>query len=399
MNPFRIIREAVRAIRSNVALSLVTTLGIAIGVGAMTAVMAVEAGSGAAARNEVAQVGRNLILVRPADGAPEALTLEDAWELTSGAAPAVARAAPEVSALAQARVQDRRAGVTVIGATAALAPVRNFHVAEGRFLTSEDVATEALVAVLGSRVSFELFGGVSPVGSTVLLNERPYLIVGLLREVGAGVGVQDDVIVCPITTVYAHLANSPGVGSVALISVQAISSDRLDEAEDQVRSTLRRTHNLTGADDFTLTSERDIIGAETEISGLVTVFLASIAGIALFAGGVGVMNFMHTAVRERRREIGVRRVVGAKPRDILYQFLAQALIVAAFGGALGIGLGVAAAAILENLRIGGEEIHALVSTGAITSPLLTALAVGFLFGVYPAIRAARIDPIEALREE
>lgn len=399
MSPFRILREAVRAVWASAPLSLVTALAIAIGAGAMTAVLAIEAGADTEARKEVAQVGRNLILVRPADDAPEALTLEDAWDLTSGAAPAVARAAPEASAFAQARVQDRRAGVTVIGATAALAPVRNFHVAEGRFLTAEDVATEAFVAVLGSRVSFELFGGVSPMGSTVLLNERPYLIVGLLREVGAGVGVQDDVIVAPITTVYAHLTNSPDLGSVALISVQAISSDRLDEAEEQVRSTLRRNHNLTGADDFTLTSERDIIGVETEISGLVTVFLASIAGIALFAGGVGVMNVTHTAVRERRREIGVRRVVGAKPRDILYQFLAQALIVGVLGGALGIGLGVAAAEILENLRVGGEEIHALVSTSTITSPLLTALGVGFLFGVYPAIRAARIDPIEALRRE
>ena len=221
MSLFRIIREAVRAVWASAPLSLVTALGIAIGVGSMTAVLAIEAGADAAARNEVAQIGRNLILVRPAEDASEALTLEDAWELTSGTAPAVARAAPEASAFAQARVQDRRAGVTVIGATAALAPVRNFHVAEGRFLTADDVATEALVAVLGSRVSFELFGGVSPVGSTVLLNERPYLIVGLLREVGDGVGVQDDVIVAPITTVYAHLTNAPDVGSVALISVQA----------------------------------------------------------------------------------------------------------------------------------------------------------------------------------
>lgn len=399
MSPFRILREAVRAIRSSAPLSLVTALGIAIGAGAMTAVLAIEAGADAGARNEVAQVGRNLILVRPADDAPGALTLEDAWELTSGAAPAVARAAPEASAFAQARVQERRAGVTVIGTTAALAPVRNFHVAEGRFLTAEDVATEALVAVLGSRVSFELFGGVSPVGNTVLLNERPYLVIGLLREVGDGVGVQDDVVVAPITTVYARLTDGPGDRSVALISVQAISSDRLDEAEEQVRSTLRRSHDLTGADDFTLTTERDIIGAETEISGLVTVFLASIAGIALFAGGVGVMNVMHTTVRERRREIGVRRVVGAKPRDILYQFLAQALLVGVLGGALGIGLGVAAAELLENVRVGGEEIHALVSTSTISAPLLTALAVGFLFGVHPAIRAARIDPIEALRRE
>ena len=399
MSPFRVLREAVRAIRSSALLSLVTALAIAIGAGAMTAVLAVAAGADAAARNEVAQVGRNLILVRPADDAPDALTLEDAWELTSGAAPAVARAAPEATAFAQARVQARRAGVTVIGTTAALAPVRNFDVAEGRFLTAEDVATEALVAVLGNRVSFELFGGVSPVGSTVLLNERPYLIIGLLREVGDGVGVQDEVVVAPITTVYAHLTDSPGDRSVALISVQAISSDRLDEAEEQVRSTLRRNHDLTGADDFTLTSERDIIGAETEISGLVTVFLASIAGIALFAGGVGVMNVVHATVRERRREIGVRRVLGAKPRDILYQFLAQALLVGVLGGAAGIGLGVAAAEILENLRVGGEEIHALVSTSTISSPLLTALAVGFLFGVYPAIRAARIDPIEALRRQ
>ena len=399
MSPFRILREAIRAIRSSAPFSLVAALGIAIGAGAMTAVLAIAAGADDAARNEVAQVGTNLILVRPADAARDALTLEDAWELTSGGAPAVARAAPEASAFAQARVQARRAGVTVIGTTAALAPVRNFAVAEGRFLTAEDVATEALVAVLGSRVSFELFGGISPVGSTVLLNERPYLIVGLLREVGDGVGVQDDVVVAPITTVYAHLTDLPGDRSVALISVQAVSSDRLDEAEEQVRSTLRRNHDLTGADDFTLTTERDIIGAETEISGLVTVFLASIAGIALFAGGVGVMNVMHTTVRERRREIGVRRVVGAKPRDILYQFLAQAIIVGVLGGAVGIGLGVAAAEILENLRAGGEEIHALVSTSTILAPLLTALAVGFLFGVYPAIRAARIDPIEALRRQ
>ena len=399
MSPFRIIREAVRAIWSNAPLSIVTVLGIAIGAGAMTAVLAVEAGADAAAREQVAQIGKNLILARPAGDAPAALTLEDAWMLTSGAAPAVARAAPETSVFVQARTQGRRAGVTVIGATAALEPVRNFNVAEGRFLNAEDVATEAQVVVLGTQVSFELFGGVSPVEQTVFLNERPFLVVGLLDEVGDGLGVQDDVVVAPITTVYARLTDSPNDRSVALISIQAVSSDRLDEAEEQVRSTLRRNRGLTGTDDFTLTSEQDIIGAETEISGLVTIFLASIAGIALFAGGVGVLNVMHAAVRERRREIGLRRVVGAKPRDILYQFLAEALLLGVAGGALGIGFGTAAAELLEILRVGGEDIQALVSTRTISAPLLTAVAVGLLSGVYPAARAARLDPIDALRRD
>ena len=399
MNPFRLTLLVMRTVWSSAPSSIVIVLGIAVGAAALTAVLAVEAGADAAAREEVAEIGRNLILARPTDDAPGALTLDDAWLLTSGAAPAVAAAAPETSALAQARAQGRRAAVTVLGATSALRPVRNFDVSEGRFLTTEDVATEALVVVLGAQVSFELFGGVSPVDQTVLLDERPFLVVGLLDEVGESLGVQDDVVVAPITTVYARFMDSADDRGVALISIQATSSDRLEEAEEQVRDTLRRRHGLGGVDDFTLTSEQDLIRDETEISGLITVFLASIAAIALFAGGVGVSNVTHAAVRERRREIGLRRVVGAKPRDILYQFLGQAVLLGAAGGALGLGLGLAVAEILEVLRVGGEDIETLVSTRTISAPLLTAVAVGFLFGILPALRAARLDPVHALRRQ
>ena len=399
MNPFRLTLLVMRTVWSNAPSSIVTVLGIAVGAAALTAVLAVEAGADAAAREEVAEIGRNLILARPADDAPGALTLDDAWLLTSGAAPAVAAAAPETSTLAQARAQGRRAAVTVLGATPALRPVRNFDVSEGRFLTTEDVATEALVVVLGAQVSFELFGGVSPVDQTVFLDERPFLVVGLLDEVGESLGVQDDVVVAPITTVYARFMDSANDRGVALISIQATSSDRLEEAEEQVRDTLRRRHGLGGVDEFTLTNEQDLIREETEISGLITVFLASIAAIALFAGGVGVSNVTHAAVGERRREIGLRRVVGAKPRDILYQFLGQAVLLGAAGGALGIGLGLAVAEILEVLRVGGEDIETLVSTRTISAPLLTAVAVGFLFGILPALRAARLDPVHALRRQ
>ena len=412
MSPLESLRVALAALMDNKLRSVLTLLGMVIGVGAVISVMSIGRGSSAAITEQIESIGSNLIFVRAAasfqggvrgaQGSAATLTLDDAQALADSAlTPDVLAVAPEISTFSQARAGRENVNTRIIGVTPEYEQVRNFQVAEGRFITTQDVAARRLVAVVGSSVSETLFGGLSPVGKTVTINQRPFRIVGLLEEMGGtGLAIQDDVIVAPITTVQARLVRqrtAAGRDRVQTITVQVTDNDRLEQAKLQVSEVLRERHQIINQDDFTLTSQEDIIQARTDVNNVLTIFLGSIAAISLLVGGIGIMNIMLVSVTERTHEIGIRKAVGAKRRDILYQFLAEATLLSFGGGAIGVAGGWGVSRLLERLTISGQQVETLVQADIAFLALGVSVAIGLFFGIYPAIRAARLDPIEALR--
>ena len=412
MSPLESLRVALAALMDNKLRSVLTLLGMVIGVGAVISVMSIGRGSSAAITEQIESIGSNLIFVRAAasfqggvrgaQGSAATLTLDDAQALAdSTLTPDVLAVAPEISTFSQARAGRENVNTRIIGVTPEYEQVRNFQVAEGRFITTQDVAARRLVAVVGSSVSETLFGGLSPVGKTVTINQRPFRIVGLLEEMGGtGLAIQDDVIVAPITTVQARLVRqrtAAGRDRVQTITVQVTDNDRLEQAKFQVSEVLRERHQIIDQDDFTLTSQEDIIQARTDVNNVLTIFLGSIAAISLLVGGIGIMNIMLVSVTERTHEIGIRKAVGAKRRDILYQFLAEATLLSFGGGAIGVAGGWGVSRLLERLTISGQQVETLVQADIAFLALGVSVAIGLFFGIYPAIRAARLDPIEALR--
>ena len=412
MSPLESLRVALAALMDNKLRSVLTLLGMVIGVGAVISVMSIGRGSSAAITEQIESIGSNLIFVRAAasfqggvrgaQGSAATLTLDDAQALADSAlTPDVLAVAPEISTFSQARAGRENVNTRIIGVTPEYEQVRNFQVAEGRFITTQDVAARRLVAVVGSSVSETLFGGLSPVGRTVTINQRPFRIVGLLEEMGGtGTAIQDDVIVAPITTVQARLVRqrtAAGRDRVQTITVQVTDNDRLEQAKLQVSEVLRERHQIIDQDDFTLTSQEDIIQARTDVNNVLTIFLGSIAAISLLVGGIGIMNIMLVSVTERTHEIGIRKAVGAKRRDILYQFLAEATLLSFGGGAIGVAGGWGVSRLLERLTISGQQVETLVQADIAFLALGVSVAIGLFFGIYPAIRAARLDPIEALR--
>ena len=412
MSPLESLKVALAALTDNKLRSVLTLLGMVIGVGAVISVMSIGRGSSAAITEQIESIGSNLIFVRAAasfqggvrgaQGSAATLTLDDAQALADSVlTPDVLAVAPEISTFSQARAGRENVNTRIIGVTPEYEQVRNFQVAEGRFITAQDVAARRLVAVVGSSVSETLFGGLSPVGQTVTINQRPFRIVGLLEEMGGtGLAIQDDVIVAPITTVQARLVRqrtAAGRDRVQTITVQVTDNDRLEQAKFQVSEVLRERHQIIDQDDFTLTSQEDIIQARTDVNNVLTIFLGSIAAISLLVGGIGIMNIMLVSVTERTHEIGIRKAVGAKRRDILYQFLAEATLLSFGGGAIGVAGGWGVSRLLERLTISGQQVETLVQADIAFLALGVSVAIGLFFGIYPAIRAARLDPIEALR--
>ncbi len=412
MSPFDSLRIALASLTDNKLRSVLTLLGVVIGVGAVISVMSIGQGSSAAIARQIESIGTNLVFIRPAAvrdqgvrgalGTGQTLTLSDARALAAdGAAPEVVAVAPELGTFGQIRAGNQNLNARVQGVTPDYETMRNYRVVEGRFINAQDVTAASLNVVLGSRVSETLFSGASPVGQQVFINRRPFRVVGLLEtKGGTGLGLQDDVIVAPITTVqtrFARQRTAQGSDSVQLITAQVSDERRLDVAKDQIAQVLRERHRITGEDDFTLTSQEDIIQARTDVNDVLTIFLASIAGISLLVGGIGIMNIMLVSVTERTREIGIRKAVGAKRRDILAQFLAEATLLSLGGGGIGLGAGWGVSGLLEKLTINNQQVETLVTGDIMALAVGVAVAVGLFFGIYPALRASRLDPIEALR--
>jgi putative ABC transport system permease protein len=405
------IRLAARALTTNKLRSALTMLGIIIGVGAVITLMSVGEGVQAYITNQFESIGTNLFFVIPGSfqqelKRPAYLTLKDAEALLNPVeAPDVLRVAPLVQGSARITTPGKERIVEVSGVTPDYPIVRNWGMLTGNFITSADNQARGRVAVLGQSTASYFFPNTpDPTGEVVRVNGAPFRVIGVLEERGGNsFRNEDEVVMIPLSTALSRIfprRTNQGEPRLSFIYIQAVSEDRMNAAIEEVSQILRQRHRIAPGepDDFTAISQSDLIGTFQQITGVLTVFLGAIAGISLLVGGIGIMNIMLVSVTERTREIGLRKAVGARKRDILWQFLIEAVMLSTFGGGLGIGIGAAgASAISYFLREDG--FYAVTTFNAIALATLFSAAVGLFFGIYPAQRAAKLNPIDALRYE
>lgn len=413
MNVAESIRIALRGLAANKLRSALTMLGIIIGVGAVIALLSVGQGVAQVITEQIQSIGSNILFVMPINleaasagtmTAGRALTLADAQAIADPSqVPDVVAVAPQVQRTATVERGREALITTVSGVTPEFSSLRNAQVAEGRFIEDSDMAAGSRVAVLGATAYKRLFpDGEYALGQTIRINQLPFRVIGLLEEKGgSGFGSEDSIVFVPLSTAHTRLFRTATVGGsprVSIISVQVVSEDRMDAAAEAIRELLRQRHKLSyrDDDDFSVISQKDILSIFGEITNVLTLFLGAIAGISLLVGGIGIMNIMLVSVTERTREIGIRKAVGAKRRDILIQFLIEAMVLSLVGGAVGIFLGVAGSILIARLS---EGLVTVVTPQAILLATGFSAAVGLFFGIYPATRAARLNPIDALRYE
>jgi putative ABC transport system permease protein len=400
------LRTAATGLTTNKLRAALTMLGIIIGVASVVALLSLGQGVEATISSQIQSIGSNLLFVtadRPEDATgPVYVTSEDAQALADPFdVPALVAVAPAVQGQRRVTHGDNAKNLTIVGTNSSFAPVRNLEVVAGGFLTDADLADQAQVAVLGWRAYSDLFEEADyPVGQTVVIDGVRFEVVGVLKEVG-GFGTDDSSIYIPLTTAQTRFFTQrtlSGEHPLSAIYVSAISEAQVDAASQQIAEVLRERHELAvdAPDDFQVISQQFILDIAGQITGLLTVFLGAIAGISLLVGGIGIMNIMLVSVTERTREVGIRKAVGATRRDILVQFLLEALMLSLAGGLLGISLGITGAHMVSNLS---PDLTAKVTAGTLALAAGVASAIGLVFGVYPAMRAANLHPIEALRYE
>jgi putative ABC transport system permease protein len=418
MSIIELIRIALRALTANKLRSILTMLGIIIGVGAVIALMSVGQGVQALITEQLQSAGSNLVIVIPgslddnrtAGGPPQTradkpLTMGDFRAINDPLQVSdVTVAVPEVDGqIAVERGRDSLR-LQVTGTNETFPFVRNYNVADGRFITAEDVLGEARVVALGSKAATTLFKeGDYPIGQTVKLNGLPFRVIGVMEEKGGGgFGSFDNQIFVPVSTaqsrLFPYLRSNTGEHTISFILVKAASEDKLKDVVTQIEDLLRQRHNITylNEDDFTVINQADILNIFGSITGVLTTFLGGIAAISLLVGGIGIMNIMLVSVTERTREIGLRKAVGAKRRHILLQFLVEAMVLSLIGGVIGMLLGFVGAMALASLS---DQLRAVITVQSVVLAVGFSALVGLFFGIYPALRASQLHPIDALRYE
>ncbi len=403
-------RIALRALRANVLRSVLTTLGIIIGVAAVIAMVSIGAGAQARVAEQLKRLGSNLVYIGPGSvssggvrlgyGTRPTITLGDAIAISREIPPVLA-AAPSVWTSSQVVYGNMNWWAGIHGTSPAFEDVRSWPVAAGRYFSDDDVETAAKVALLGQTIAINLFGADNPVGQVIRIAHIPFTVVGVLDRKGQNARGedQDDSILIPITTATMRVIGpgGPQGGAVHGITVKVRDGEDVEAAEGQIRRLLRQRHNLQAFqdDDFRIRNLSEMLQAEEESTRALTILLGAIASVSLVVGGIGIMNIMLVSVTERTREIGLRIAVGARSTDILTQFLVEAVTLALLGGLIGIGLGVAGSYTIAHVA----GWPTLIDARAIVLAFGFAALVGVFFGLYPARRAARLDPIEALRYE
>jgi putative ABC transport system permease protein len=410
MNLIESVRIALRSLAANKLRSALTMLGIIIGVGAVIALVAAGAGAQAQVTEQFQSLGSNLLVVTPGAarfrgvsfGASSGKSLTNAdVDAIGQLGTAIVAIAPEYDSRAQVVYGSQNTQTTVDGVTPEYLTVRNWQVASGRFIEDLDIKSQAKVVALGATVATDLFGsaGANPLGKMVKINRENYQVIGVMASKGSAGGFenQDDLVFIPLSTAQVRFGGA-GNTTVQSISVQAASADKMDLAQAQLTAIMRARHGLTGSqsNDFIIQNQTQMVQIVQETSQTFTVLLSSIAAISLVVGGIGIMNIMLVSVTERTREIGIRKAVGAKRRDILSQFLVEAVVLGFVGGVVGVLAGYAGAQLVTPL-LGGTR--ALVTSGSVVMAMTVSIAVGLFFGIYPASRAAALHPIDALRYE
>jgi len=405
---------ALDSLTANKLRSTLTVLGIVIGVAAVIALVSIGRGAQASITAQIESIGTNLVFVRPggaqqgggvvsAAGSAATLTEEDAAALVNVSS--VVGVAPEISGRAQVSYLGLNTNTSAVGVTPEYLTVRNLEVADGEFVSQANVIAHSSVVVLGSTVANTLFGGTGgAVGQSVRINNQPYRVIGVLvSKGGSGFGNQDDRILVPLSTAQTRLLGGGrfrGANVVSTINVQVASANEVTAAITGITEVLRERHRTSeGSDDFTVQNQQDTLSAITSVTNVLTIFLGGIAGISLLVGGIGIMNIMLVSVTERTREIGIRKAVGARGRDILYQFLVESAALSLVGGLIGVALGWGIAQLVGRVQLSGSTISPVVGLDAVLLATGFSIAIGLFFGIYPASRAARLEPVDALRYE
>ena len=414
MNILDILRTTFGELKGNKLRTGLTLLGIIIGVTAVIALMSIGRGAQQLVTANIASLGTNLLFVRPGSaveagvrgglGSAATLTMEDAYSLLDPArSPSIESVAPELQTTAQVVAGRLNTRTRIIGVTPEYQSVRNYTIASGQFISPAHVQNSSLVAVLGSNVAATLFGLRDPTGQPIRITGRPYTVIGVLQSKGGGaLGLQDDQVLVPLTTAFYRLTSqrtAEGLVTVQAINVQVRDSKEMDSAVQEIAGVLRLRHRITADDDFTIASQQETIQTLEETTGVFVWFLGAIAGISLLVGGIGIMNIMLVSVTERTREIGIRKAVGARRIHILVQFLAEATCLSVAGGGMGVLFGWLASRLLQGMSLGTQTFHTVFNGDIALTAVLVSIAIGLFFGVYPAARASRLHPIEALRYE
>ena len=402
MSLWESLKSAWQAIFSNKTRSFLTMLGIVIGVCAVVLLVSLGQGFQASMTTTFNNMGASALYVSSStDKAVTSLrplTLDDAEALRDKTvAPSISVVSPTLSSRVTIQYGNNNANVQATGITPVITDIRNYQVDQGRFITEQDISARSNVIVLGYQTATDLFGTESPVGKSVRVQGSKYQVVGTLQKMGGFGG--DSYILMPLTTMQSKITG--GGNNVQQIAVKAASSDLVDSVIAEVTSILRSRHFIrTGAaDDFTITDMRETLASMQATLAGFSLFMGAVGAISLIVGGIGIMNIMLVSVTERTREIGIRKAIGAKRRDILLQFLIEAAALSLTGGLVGLGLAMLGAYLMGNIQLGTTSVTPVISAAIVFIALGVSIGTGLVSGTYPAFRAARLDPIESLRHE
>jgi putative ABC transport system permease protein len=410
MKFWQALKEAIASIAGNKTRSFLTVLGIVIGVGAVIGVLSIGQGAEASIMGQIESIGTNVIYVfrgnRTEDVTnPKYLTTADADALANRArAPHILNIASVLSGQSSVRFGDESAQTSIMGVTGNYAEVIDLKLSEGSFFTESHITNRSSVVVLGPELAERLTGRQTElVGTTVHINNYPFRVVGVAAAKGGNQFSSPDMdAYIPITAMQLRVKRQNVPNAVDFLLIQAQDSNSIDEAMHEGRTLLRASHRLTSRqpDDFTMTNQEDMLSIANSITNILTIFLAGIAAISLLVGGIGIMNIMLVSVTERTREIGLRKALGARKFDIQLQFLTESAMLSVFGGLIGIGLGWLLGEIVGAVAANsGTPLVPEISLNSVLLATLFSLAVGIFFGWYPALRAANLEPVEALRYE
>ncbi|MBI4217010.1 MAG: ABC transporter permease [Chloroflexi bacterium] len=414
MNLRESIQVSLGALAAHKLRSGLTILGIVIGISAVIALMALGRGAQSSITANLQGMGTSVLFVRPGapvqmggvrmpQGSAATLTVEDARAIAERV-PQVVTAAPEFGLVAQVVAGGQNVNTRIIGATPDYQTVRNWYPAQGEFISTAQVDGQAMVAVIGSNVALNLFGEGDPLGESIRINTRTFKVIGVLQtKGGGGFALFDDQIIVPIS-LQSRLnprRTASGASNVSNISVQVDREENLETARAEIEALLRQRHRIQEGrpDDFTVSSQQELTQAFSQVVGVFTLVLGAIASISLLVGGIGIMNIMIVSVTERTREIGLRKALGAKRRDILVQFIIESIALSFAGGVLGFLLGWAESLVLSGIRVGGTTLQSEIAPDIVVLALGVSAVIGVFFGIYPAYRASQLHPIQALRWE
>jgi len=393
---------ALNSLRANRLRAFLALLGIVIGVAAVISLMSIGRGSQASITERIQNLGTNLLSISPQSG--EVLTLEDAFALIDPIhTPSVKAVAPQISTFGMLIAGKKTSRTQIIGTTPEALSVRSFTMKSGIFISIPHVTYHQEVVVLGSQVATDLFGDRDSVGEYIRINSKRYTIIGILApEGGTSFGSVDRQVMVPITTAYYRILGDKTVhGDIPIqsINVEAYNHTLMEKASEEIQVLLRLRHKISDEDDFVILNLSDVIETLEETTQTFVIFLGTIAGISLLVGGIGIMNIMLVSVTERTREIGIRKAMGATKQDILLQFVTESVILSFGGGMIGIIFGIGISQLVNGMNLGNQMLRTVISYDIALLALLVSSAIGLFFGIYPAIRASALHPIDALRYE